>query len=142
MIADRVMLVGDAARQVKPTSGGGIHAALQAAGAAAAVAGEALNRGDVSKRSLRAYPNDWNRGAGNEMRRQHDMRRSFQRLTTRDLQRLVPMLQDHRMRTTVNASGDIDFPSRMVGQLARQRPQLLLKLLSWPRFPLAWVDGL
>jgi digeranylgeranylglycerophospholipid reductase len=142
MIADRVMLVGDAARQVKPTSGGGIHAALQAAGVAAAVAGDALNRGDASKRSLRTYPHLWNRGAGKEMRRQHDMRRTFQRLTTRDLQTLVPILRDHRMRSTVDAVGDIDFPSRMVGRVARERPQLLLKLLPWPRFPLAWVDSL
>ena len=139
MISDRVILVGDAARQVKPTSGGGIHAALHAAGVAATVVSNAIHRGDVSERSLGAYPRVWNRGLGKEMRRQHDMRRTFQRLTTRDLQTLVPILHDHGMRSTVNAAGDIDFPSRMVGRIARERPQLLLKLLPRPRFPLAWL---
>jgi geranylgeranyl reductase family protein len=142
MTADRVMLVGDAARQVKPTSGGGIHAALHAAGLAASVAGSALHRGDVSKRALAEYPRAWDRTAGVEMRRQHDLRRSFQRLTTRDLQSLMPLLADERMRSTVDDAGDIDFPSRAVGRVARQRPRLLLKLLPRPRFPFAWVGGL
>jgi flavin-dependent dehydrogenase len=141
MTADRVILIGDAARQVKPTSGGGIHAALHAAGIAAAVAGDAMHRGDVSKRSLRAYPRHWNGGIGKEMRRQHDMHRSFRRLTTRDLQTLLPLLQDHRLRATVDGSGDIDFPSRLVRKVARHRPQLLFKLFPWTRFPLAWIDG-
>jgi digeranylgeranylglycerophospholipid reductase len=139
MTADRVMLVGDAARQVKPTSGGGIHAALHAAGVAAAVAATAFRRGDVSNPSLNAYPRRWDRTAGREMRRQHDLRRMFQRLTTRDLQKLLPVLEDASVRSTVDAWGDIDFPSRLVSRIARQRPTLLLKLLAWPRFPLAWV---
>jgi digeranylgeranylglycerophospholipid reductase len=139
MIADRVMLVGDAARQVKPTSGGGIHAALLAAGIAANIAGQAIQWGDLSKRSLQPYPGHWNRTAGREMRRQHDLRRSFGRLTIGDLQALMPILHDDKVRTTVNDAGDIDFPSMIVGRLARQRPELLLKLLPHARFPLAWI---
>jgi geranylgeranyl reductase family protein len=139
MTADRVMLVGDAARQVKPTSGGGIHAALHAAGVAAGVAGAAIKTGDVSKRGLRAYPRAWDRVAGREMRRQHDMRRTFRRLTAADLRTLLPVLDDRPIRSTVNDTGDIDFPSVLVGRIARQRPRLLLKLLRRPRFPMAWV---
>jgi geranylgeranyl reductase family protein len=141
MISDRVMLVGDAARQVKPTSGGGIHAALLAAGVAAGVAGAAIKIGDVSANGLRAYPRAWERAAGREMRRQHDMRRTFRRLTTEDLKTLLPVLADRPIRSTVNEAGDIDFPSRMVGRIARQRPRLLFKLLRRPRFPMAWIAG-
>jgi hypothetical protein len=49
------------------------------------------------------------------------------------------VLEDSSVRSTVDAWGDIDFPSRLVTRIARQRPTVLLKLLAWPRFPLAWV---
>ncbi len=139
MVGDRVMLVGDAARLAKPTSGGGIHAALHAAGLAAAVASDALQRGNLSERALRPYPERWHRSLGREMRRQHDMRRAFQRLTTSDLQRLLAVLGDHAVRATVDRTGDIDFPSRLITKLSRHQPRLAFRLAHWPRFPLAWL---
>jgi digeranylgeranylglycerophospholipid reductase len=141
MVADRVMLVGDAARQVKPTSGGGIHAALEAAGLAASVAADALVKGDLSQRGLGAYPKRWHRYQGRELRRQHDMRRVFARLTAADLATLVPCLAERELRAEIDAVGDIDYPSRMVLRIGRHRPQLLLKLMARPRFPLAWLWG-
>jgi digeranylgeranylglycerophospholipid reductase len=141
MVADRVMLVGDAARQVKPTSGGGIHAALEAAGLAASVAADALVNGDLTERGLGAYPRRWHRSRGRELRRQHDMRRVFARLTADDLATLVPLLAEPELRAAIDAEGDIDYASRMVRRIGRHRPQLLLKLLARPRFPLAWLWG-
>lgn len=141
MTSDRVMLVGDAARQVKPTSGGGIHAALHAAGLAAEVAAEAIQRGDMSARGLRAYPRRWHGSAGRELRRQHDMRRAFERLSASDLAILTQLLEDGVLRSAVNSAADIDYPSRMVAKLALHQPRLALKLLGWPRFPLAWLPG-
>lgn len=139
MTSDRVMLVGDAARQVKPTSGGGIHAALQAASLAAEVASEAMRRGDVSAHGLRAYPRRWHGSAGRELRRQHDMRRAFERLSANELAVLAQFLEDPRLRGTVNSVADIDYPSRVVAKLALHQPLLALRLLRWPRFPLAWL---
>jgi digeranylgeranylglycerophospholipid reductase len=141
MVADRVMLVGDAARQVKPTSGGGIHAALEAATLAASVAAEAFQSGDLSVRGLATYPGRWHRSQGKELRRQHDMRRVFERLTPQDLATLVPLLEDRELRAAVDSVGDIDYPSRLVRLIGRHKPRLLLKLLARPRFPLAWVWG-
>jgi len=139
MVGDRVMLVGDAACQVKPMSGGGIYAALLAAGLAATVATEAFHRGSVSARSLQRYPRRWHRALGSELQRQHDMRRAFQRLTTDDLQALLPLLQDRAMRATVDSAGDIDFSSRLVAQVSRHRPGLVFRVMPWPRFPMAWL---
>jgi geranylgeranyl reductase family protein len=139
LLADRVLLVGDAARQVKPTSGGGIYGALHAAGVAAEVAGEAFERGDLSSRSLQTYGRRWHRLAGRELRRQHDLRRIYNRLNAEDLPALLRVLEDVRMRRAVDSAGDIDFPSRLVRELARRQPCLTVKLLRWPRFPLAWL---
>jgi flavin-dependent dehydrogenase len=141
MVADRVMLVGDAARQVKPASGGGIHAALEAATLAARVAGDALRRDRLSRRELQAYPDHWHRNQGRELRRQHDMRRVFERLDVRDIASLVPLLEDDELRSAVEIVGDIDYPSRVIRRVGRQRPRLLLKLIPRPRFPLAWLGG-
>lgn len=141
IVADRVMLVGDAARQVKPTSGGGIHAALHAAGLAAEVADEAMRHGDLSSEALRAYPRRWHRSVGRELRRQHDMRRAFERLSTKNLVDLVGLIDDPGVRGAIDHAADIDFPSRLVAAVGVRKPRLAVKLLRWPRYPLAWVFG-
>ena len=141
MTADNVMLVGDAARQVKPMSGGGIHAALRAASMAARVADEAIQRGDLSRRSLRAYPRDWHGSLGRELRRQHDMRRVFERLTERDMVQIIELLDDGAVRDAIDEVADIDFPSRLVARVGFRQPRLALRLLRLPRFPLAWLPG-
>lgn len=141
MLADRVMLVGDAARQVKPTSGGGIHASLHAASLAADVAHVGLQRGDLSSRVLQPYPRRWHRSAGRELRRQHDMRRMFNRLSAQELPALLRVLNNHRVRSAIDSTADIDFPSRLMGELTWRSPQLAIKLMCWPRFPLAWLGG-
>ena len=52
---DHAMVVGDAAGQVKPTSGGGIYTGLLAARHAAGTAIAALERGDLSSAALAPY---------------------------------------------------------------------------------------
>lgn len=142
MTSNRVMLVGDAARQVKPTSGGGIYAALRAAELAGAAASEALTSGDVSARALLSYPRNWDRSFGRELRRQHDMRRAFQRLTATELAMLVQFFEDRRIREAVGSVADIDYPSRLIAELVIRSPSLALRLMRWPQFPLAWLPGI
>lgn len=57
--ADRVLIIGDAARFVDPINGEGVHTALESARLAAAVADRAMVRGDLSAASLSAYERDW-----------------------------------------------------------------------------------
>lgn len=139
MVADRVMLVGDAARQVKPTSGGGIHAALHAAGLAAETAIEALGESDLSARSLGRYAQRWHASLGREMRRGYDLRRVFTKLTESRLDTLVGALESEPLKAEVEAVGDIDFPSRVAWAVARRNPALALRLWSPPRFPGVWL---
>ena len=60
IVADRVMLVGDAANQADPLNGGGIHKAMESAWFAAEAAKAALAKGDFSARSLALYETLWN----------------------------------------------------------------------------------
>lgn len=140
LVSNRVMLVGDAARQVKPTSGGGIHAALHAAGLAAHAALRAFAGGDLSTASLRAYEQQWEATLGREFRRQHDIRRGFLRLGEEELRRLIETLRRPGLRLQVETRADIDFPSGVVWALFRADPLLALRLAVAPQFPGAWLS--
>ncbi len=59
MVADRVLLVGDAANLSDPMNGGGIHRAMESAFLAAPIAREAIARGDCSEQALRSYQKIW-----------------------------------------------------------------------------------
>lgn len=59
MVADRVMLIGDAANLTDPINGGGIHIAMESAYSASYVALQALASGDCSAMSLRRYETLW-----------------------------------------------------------------------------------
>jgi len=59
LVADRVMLVGDAANQADPLNGGGIHKAMEGAYVAIETAVEALTAGDCSAAVLRRYQSRW-----------------------------------------------------------------------------------
>jgi digeranylgeranylglycerophospholipid reductase len=61
---ERALLVGDAAGQVKPWSGGGVVYGLVAAGMAAQTIWEAFEHHDFSERSLSAYEARWKDGLG------------------------------------------------------------------------------
>jgi geranylgeranyl reductase family protein len=59
MVADRVMLVGDAANRADPLNGGGIHKAMESGFVAAEAAMHALSVGEFSRETLRRYETMW-----------------------------------------------------------------------------------
>ncbi len=124
-VGPRVMLVGDAAAQVKPLSGGGIYTGMVAAELAAAVADSALRENDLSERRLAEYPARFDAQLGDEFRRALYLRRVFVRLTNRELDALVDVLRQGHLGGTIVAFGDIDFPSHVARQLLRESPGLL-----------------
>jgi len=77
LVAEGFMLVGDAARQVDPITGGGIINAMTAGKLAATVAVEAIANGDTSTTSLERYEEEWNRTVGRKMQRNYRLRERF-----------------------------------------------------------------
>jgi len=134
----RVLLVGDAAAQVKPLSGGGIFTGMKCAEILASVAAAAIERGDLSERSLAEYDRAWRAELGEEFRRALYLRRIFTRLTDADLDALVVALKGAEMRATIVAFGDIDFPTHVARQLLRSSPSLVRLL---PKALGAWVSS-
>jgi len=86
LVTGGCMLVGDAARQVDPLTGGGIANAMAAGRLAAQVAAAAIAAGDVSQPSLSRYEQEWAAGLGRRMARNYRLRAAFppeQRLSER-----------------------------------------------------------
>jgi digeranylgeranylglycerophospholipid reductase len=64
LVGNGIMLVGDAAHQAEPVTGGGINLAIMAGDMAASVAADAIAAGDWSARGLQAYPRQWDKEHG------------------------------------------------------------------------------
>jgi len=120
-----VMLVGDAAAQVKPLSGGGIFTGMRCAEILAEVADLALRQGDVSEAALADYDRRWRSELGEEFRRAMYLRRLFTRLSDAELDAVIAALQGAELSATIVAFGDIDFPTHVARQLLRQSPSLV-----------------
>ena len=133
---DRVLLVGDAAAQVKPLSGGGIFTGMRCAEIAAAVAHAALARNDLSATALAEYDRTWRAELGEELRRALYLRRIFVRLSDGDLDAVVEALRGAGSPATIVAFGDIDFPTHVVRELLARSPSLVRLL---PKALGAWV---
>lgn len=83
--ADRVLVVGDAAGQVKATTSGGIYYGLLGAEAAVGVADRALRAGNVGSERLGDYEKAWLSKIGAEQRTGRVLRRIHGTLSDRDI---------------------------------------------------------
>lgn len=87
--ADGVVVVGDAAGQVKPTTGGGLYFGACAAVAAADVVGRALATGDLTARTLSVYERRWRMMFGRELRYDAAARGLYRRLSSAQVDRII-----------------------------------------------------
>jgi geranylgeranyl reductase family protein len=126
---DNVLLVGDAAGQVKPFSGGGIYTGLVAARHASAAALRAFERDDVSAEGLAPYERGWKREIGRELLRSLRIRRFGLALSDGEVERVVGALRSDGLQQLAARHGDIDYPSRVLLRIARSLPAL--GLLAW-----------
>ncbi|MGI0071621.1 MAG: geranylgeranyl reductase family protein [Thermoplasmata archaeon] len=130
-----VLLVGDAAAQVKPLSGGGIYTGMRCAEILADIADGALRANDLSATALAAYDRAWNAELGEEFRQALYLRRIFARLSDADLDGIVAALAGAGLTETIVAFGDLDFPTHVARRLLRQSPSLVRLL---PKALEAW----
>jgi flavin-dependent dehydrogenase len=116
-VADRVMLVGAAAGQTKPTTGGGIYLSLRAARLAAATAARALEGGDCSYRALAEYERAWHRLEGHEVLVGHWLRRLYLGFADRELDLIIQVMGEPWAQGLIARLGDLDFPSGLLSSL-------------------------
>jgi digeranylgeranylglycerophospholipid reductase len=122
--SERMLMVGDAAGQVKTTTGGGLYFGLIGAQAAVDVADRALRSGDVSAASLSRYEAVWGSRLGAEQRLGQLLRRLHAALTDEDLELLFLLARRTRMRNILSQLRFDWHSSGLVGLLCSMIPGL------------------
>lgn len=113
-------VVGDAAGQVKATSGGGLYSGLVAAHCLA----DALEDGSAD------YRRSFMQRYGRELKRGHWLYRRFVGLADGDLDAMLAAV-DEDLAGIITAHGDIDYPWRVAKEVVKRRPSLLRFLLPF-----------
>ena len=86
---DRILVVGEAAGQVKTTTQGGIYYGMLCAAMAAEVIAEAARRDDFRAQTLRRYEQLWTQAIGQELKMGSTLRHLFSRLSDSQIDALV-----------------------------------------------------
>jgi len=109
--SDGVLICGDAAGQVKPTSGGGVYTGAVCAKIAGEVAAKAAFENDTSQSRLEEYEIRWKQSLGKELNmglKAHDFVGS---LSDEQLNELFSSLAEPNVLSLIEKYGDMDHPS-------------------------------
>ena len=117
--ADRVLVVGDAAGQVKPTTGGGIFYSLLASEIASEALDQALGEDRLSANRLGAYQKEWKRLLSNELEVGYSARRVFEFLGDSHISSLIHQASTNGFVAELANSPDVSFDwhSSMIGKV-------------------------
>jgi len=123
--ASHLMLVGDAAAQVKPTSGGGIYPGLLCAGHCCTIAEDAFQKQRFDEEFLQRYHATWTKEIGRELSLGMRFRNIFIHLTDNQFNKYLEKLNTKKSIDSITTYGDIDYPSRLAFPLLKTAPSLL-----------------
>jgi len=127
--ADGILTVGDAASQVKPTTGGGIVFSLICGKIAGKTAAKAVQLRDTSAECLSDYERSWRKLLGFDLMVMTWLRKLLYRLPDRRLDKIFGALSELKVDSVLNRAADIDFQGRTLLSLGRD-PRLIAALLS------------
>lgn len=119
---DRVLAIGDAAGQVKPTTGGGIYFGHVAAKIAAQVLDEALTRDNLTAGQLSRYQKLWKEKMGKELSRGYWARWAYAKLSDRQIDGIFNMFDSDGVAETLLNSDNFSFDwhSKLILAVLRQ----------------------
>ncbi|HET7405238.1 MAG TPA: NAD(P)/FAD-dependent oxidoreductase [Candidatus Bathyarchaeia archaeon] len=122
-VVDNMMLCGDAAGQVIPLTGAGIHTSLVAGKIAGEVSGKASREGDASARRLREYKQKFDKLWGEKIENSLKALESFERFSDEELNIITDYLEGQDLIEMAHGFS----PSRAVGLIIRH-PILAMKV--------------
>jgi geranylgeranyl reductase family protein len=135
----RLIVVGDAAGQVKPTTGGGIYFGLLSAEIAASKLITALKKNDLSAKRLSSYQREWKKKLGRELRICYWARGLYERLSDEQIDRIFDItIEDGIHKALLNMEDlSFDWNSKAILKFASQRA--LAKPLKVMRIPFKFI---
>jgi len=122
---DNVLVVGDAASQTKPTTGGGVILGGIASRYAGEVAASSIFADNQSAQYLSRYEKLWKKEMKTNLFVMKHVRQYLNTLTDRDTEKLFSLIEKPKTRSIVSQIGDIDNQKQVVFRL-------LLKFNLWP----------
>jgi len=119
---DNILALGEAAGQVKTTTGGGIYFGLVGARIAADVILKNHPRNTFTKRRLAEYERTWRGVLQKEILIGHYARKVYARFTDRQIERLFDLARTDGLVPLVQNTGRFDWQSGLIVDLARKVP--------------------
>ena len=110
---DRVYLIGDAASQVKATTGGGIIQGLKAA--------QALTNSIINKRD---YQKEWKKEIGQDLLIHLKIRNIMNKFKDKDWDLLIKLFKKEKTKRIIE-NFDRDYPTKFLFKLILNEPKLL-----------------
>jgi flavin-dependent dehydrogenase len=116
----RILVVGDAAGQVKPTTGGGIYFGLLCADLAARTITEAFKEGNFSKNFFRRYEVRWKRKIEFDLTMGLYLRKLVANLNDSQIEELIHFCSQGSIERLIARYGDFDHHGRFVKELIKE----------------------
>ena len=131
-VADGFLIVGDAAGQAKPTSGGGIYTGMLCGKIAGEVAARCALTDRTRAQSLKEYEKLWRAKLERELSLGMRAHHILTQLDDAALAQGLRLLALPQLRKLIERFGDIDYPSKIARELLK-RPRLWSAI--WPVVP-------
>jgi len=125
--ANGFLAIGDAASQVKPTTGGGVVMGLTCARIAGEIASKAVKENIFSESLLKYYEEEWKQKVGHDLRAMLFARKLLNRLSDSEIDRIFATVTRLRLDETLVRVKDVDFQWKELRQLAKS-PSVLVTL--------------
>jgi len=129
-----LLVVGDAASQVKPTTGGGVIVGLSCSKIAGEVAYEAVKNDDFSETFLSRYQSRWKELVGFDLMVMRQIRKLLNRLSDDKVDRIIDLCAKFGVDDVLEEVGDLDFQGRSLLPMIKHPTAVVTMLyfiLSW-----------
>lgn len=118
--AKRLLVVGDAAGQVKPTTGGGIYFGLLCADLAAKTLISAFKKKDFSERFLRHYETNWKRKIEFDLTMSIYLRKLIAHFNDEQIEKLVRFCSQEQIQMLIEKYADFNHHGRFIKELIKK----------------------
>ncbi len=121
-VADRLVVIGDAAGIVKPTTGGGIYYSLMSGSLAAETIADGLRRNRLDALALRPYETRWRRRLSSELDAQVELREIAEAMTDTEIDALFDLAKTDGIMPIVRKTARFNQHRHVIRALLNHPP--------------------
>lgn len=118
---EKTLLVGDAAAQAKPTTGGGVYTGV----VCGKIAGRASSKFIDEEAPLTSYEKNWKNKVGGELKKDFILHKIWRDFSDQQINDLLSNLNTPETLKLIKEYGNIDYPSKTFFKLIKNKPSLI-----------------